>query len=377
MKIPLYRSFTDEEDIERVTAVLRRGSDWAIGPEVAEFESAVARYVGRKYGVSFNSGTSALHAAMLALRVGAGQKVVVPSFTFIATANAALFVGATPEFADIEDVTYGLDPESAEAAMGKKTTAMVPAHIGGVVCKSAEELERIAKKRKVAMIEDACEALGSRADERNAGTYGDASVLSFCANKVISTGEGGMVLTDDLKTYERLSLVKSHGRLDKTPYFTTTNPPDYVGLGYNWRISSMTAALGLAQLAKLDKAVDGRRRVAGWITRGLAKVREVTPPLEPSGYKHTYQMYTLRVKSGAKERDGLRDHLKKEGVFSKVYFDPIHKSRFYKGRPEAKRARLPVTDRVSGQVLTVPVFPTMAREEADYLAGSIAEYFER
>lgn len=375
MKIPLYRAFTDAEDVRRVSAVLKRGSDWAIGPEIAEFEGQVASYVGRKHAVAFNSGTSALHAAMLALRIGEGDEVVVPSFTFIATANAALFVGASPAFADIEPGTYGLDPESVEKALTRKTKVMIPVHIGGIVCKDADELEKLARRRKVALIEDACEALGSTANGRRAGTYGEASVLSFCANKLISTGEGGMVLTDDLQTYERLSLVKSHGRLDRQPYFKTTYPPDYVGLGYNWRMSSMTAALGISQLQKLEKAIALRRGTASTISSGLSRTGAVEMPQEPEGFRHTYQMYTIRVKRGKEVRDRLRSFLGKKGIFSKVYFDPIHLTRFYRGRPESNGVHLPVTIDISNTVLTLPIYPTMKKAEVEYLVGGIREFF--
>ena len=355
--------------------MLRRGSDWAIGPEVEEFEKDVASYVGRRHAVSFNSGTSALHAAMIALGVGIGDRVVVPSFTFIATANAALFVGATPRFADIEPRTFGLDAVATEKVLRQKTKALVPVHIGGVVCEQAGELEELARRRRVLLIEDACEALGSTAKGREAGTYGDVSILSFCANKVISTGEGGMVLTDDSRIHERLTLVKSHGRLDKQNYFRTTSPPDYVRLGYNWRISSMTAALGVSQLGKLERAVDGRRKVAASISRGLRRIPGLEIPHEPEGFRHTYQMYTVKVKGGKRVRDGLRGHLSKQGVFSKVYFDPIHLSRFYRGRPESREAELPVTEMVGNEVLTLPVYPTMTKEEVAHLTGSVAEFF--
>jgi len=375
LRIPLYRVFTDPEDLRQVASVLSRGEDWAIGPEVAEFERLLASSVGRKYAVAFNSGTSALHAAMLSLRVSAGDKVVVPSFTFIATANSALFVGATPVFADIEPLTCGLDPAAVERVLTEKTKVMVPVHVGGIICKGAEELESLAQERKLVLIEDAYEALGSTARGRMAGSYGDASVFSFAPNKLISTGEGGMVLTDDRKTLERLSLVKSHGRLDREPYFATSNPPDYVSLGYNWRLSSMAAALGISQFGRLGKAIALRRGVASLLSSGLGRVRGVETPQEPKGFKHTYQMYTIRVKAGRKARDGLRDFLKEEGVVSKVYFDPIHQSRFYRGRAESKSARLPMTEKVSEGALTLPMYPTMKKGEIEFLLGRVKEWF--
>jgi dTDP-4-amino-4,6-dideoxygalactose transaminase len=377
LKIPLYKAFTDDQDVRMVTSVLKRGSSWAIGPEVAEFERLVASYVGRKYAVSFNSGTSSLHAAMLALRVSRGDEVVVPAFTFIATANAAIFVGASPVFADIEKTTYGLDPESLGKAITRRTKVVIPAHIGGIVCKFAGELEDYARGRKVIMVEDACEALGSNSEGRRAGTFGDVSVLSFCANKLISTGEGGMVLTDRKEYYDRLKLVSSHGRLDKVPYFNSSVSPDYVDLGYNWRISSMTAALGVSQMGKLERAVVQRRRVAAKLSSRLKRIESIEVPVEPEGLRHTYQMYTVRVRGGRRARDALNLFLSSKGINSKVYFEPIHRTRFYREMLGDRTPHLPVTEWVSSRVLTIPVYPSMTDEEVGYTADCIGEFFAR
>jgi len=377
MKIPLYRAFTDASDVKKVSAVLKRGLNWAIGPEVVEFERTVAAYVGRKYAVSFNSGTSALHATMLALRIKDGDEVVVPSFTFIATANAALFVRASPVFADIERVTYGLDPDSVQESITRKTKAVVPVHIGGIVCRYAAELESLGRERKLLVVEDACEALGAKAKGRSGGTFGDVSVLSFCANKLISTGEGGMVLTDRRDVYERLKLVGSHGRPDKVPYFNSSASPDYVELGFNWRMSSMTAALGISQMKKLDRAIRLRRRVANMLNSRLSGVTEVEVPVEPDGFRHTYQMYTIRVRGGRKERDGLNEFLSSRGINSKVYFDPIHRTKFYRGLLGRRAPKLPATDWVSSRVLTIPVYPRMAKKEVAYLSDSVGAFFAR
>jgi perosamine synthetase len=314
---------------------------------------------------------------MLALRIGEGDEVVVPSFTFIATANSALFVGGSPVFADIERVTYGLDPGSVEKSITRRTRAIVPTHIGGIVCRYAGELESLGRERKLLVVEDACEALGATAKGRKGGTVGDVSVLSFCANKLISTGEGGMVLTDRKEVYDRLKLAGSHGRSDKVPYFNSSLSPDYVQLGYNWRISSMTAALGISQMRKLEKAIQLRRNVARMLNSRLSRVGEVEVPVEPPGYRHTYQMYTIKVRAGRKARDGLNGFLSSKGITSKVYFDPIHRTRFYRELLGRRAPRLPVTDWVSSRVLTVPVYPRMTRKEVEFVADSVKDYFGR
>ncbi|MDA4120004.1 MAG: DegT/DnrJ/EryC1/StrS family aminotransferase, partial [Thaumarchaeota archaeon] len=295
--------------------------------------------------------------------------------TFIATANAAVFVGATPVFADIERTTYGLNPEAVQKVLTKKTRAVIPAHIGGIVCQYARKLEELARDSKVVMVEDACEGLGSTTGRRKAGTFGDVSVLSFCANKLISTGEGGMALTDRRDIYDRLKLISSHGRLDKVPYFTSSTSPDYVDLGFNWRISSMTAALGLSQMEKLERAIALRRKVAKSLSSLLSKVKEVEVPFEPEGYRHTYQMYTIKVKAGRKVRDRLNAHLSARGITSKVYFEPIHRSLFYRQLLGKRTPQLPATEWASARVLTIPVFPSMTQRELGYVADSIERFF--
>lgn len=374
-KIPLYKVYTDAEDVDRVKKVIERGSYWAIGPEIEEFEKTVSNYLGAKYAVAFNSGTSALHATMMAAGIGSGDEVLVPSFTFIASANSALFVGAEPVFADIEGGTYGLDIASVKRGLDKKTKVIMPVHIGGLVNKDAAELRELASKENVMLLEDACESLGARANGVKAGTFGDASVFSFCGNKVISTGEGGMVVTNSGELYEKLELFRSHGRLEKEPYFLTTKSLDYIELGYNWRMPTMVAALGVAQMSKLEKVVEMRRGIAGRMTSEFSLLEELQPPEEPQGFRHIYQMYTVRVKSGKKRRDALRDHLTKKGIITKIYFEPVHLSYMYRNKYGHRPGELPVTERVSDEVLTLPIYPTMTDGEVEYLIGSVKEFF--
>jgi perosamine synthetase len=374
-RIPLYKVYWDENDVEAVTKIIKRGTYWTAGPEIEEFERVVANYVGVKYGVSFNSGTSALHAALLAYEIKQGDEVIVPSFTFIATANAPLFVGAKPVFADIEDSTFGLDPNDVERKITRRTKAIMPIHYGGLPCR-IKELRKIAQEYNLLLIEDAAESLGASVDGRKVGSFGDAAMFSFCGNKVITTGEGGIIVTNSSEIYERLKLIRSHGRLESEPYFMSTKTLDYIMLGYNWRISSITAALGLAQMKKLDRIIKMRRKNAEYITSKLSKIDEVKVPQPPEGYFHVYQMYTIRVKGGREVRDALKDHLAKKGIMSKVYFEPVHLTHFYREKFGFKGGELPVTERLSSEVLTLPLYPTMTIEEMDYIIESIKEFFQ-
>ena len=250
--IPLYKIYTDDEDVNLITKIVKRGNNWAIGPEIEEFENAIKNYIDVDYCLTLNSGTSALHAAFLAYGLGPQNDIVVPSFSFISTANSVSFVGANPIFADIEESTYGLDPELLSNYITPNTKAIVPMDYGGLPCR-INEINQVAKNNDVLVIEDSAEALGSTIDGKKVGSFSDSSIFSFCGNKVLTTGEGGAVVTNDKKIYEKIKLIRSHGRMDSKRYFDNVEQSQYLELGYNWRMSSITAALGISQIQKLDK----------------------------------------------------------------------------------------------------------------------------
>ena len=372
--IPLFKIYWDERDIEKVTSVIKKGAYWATGPEIKEFEEQVAEYVGVKYALAVNSGTSALHIVLAAQGIGMGDEVIVPSFTFIATANAPLFVGAKPVFAEIEEETYGLDPEDVEREITPKTKAIIPIHYGGSSC-HIEELRQIAQRHNLILIEDAAESLGASVNGRKVGTFGNSAILSFCAPKVITMGEGGMIFTDSRDVYEKAKLLYNHGRVETSDYFSSTEQMEYVTLGYNFRMSSMTAALGIAQMGKLAKVISMRRENAAYLTEGLSKVEGIETPKEPPGYFHVYQMYTIRVNGKEGIRDRLKKYLAEHGIGAKVYFDPVHLSLFYRREFGYKGGELPVTERISREVLTLPMYPGLTKAEMDYIVVKIKEFF--
>ena len=372
-KIPLFKTYWDEEDIESVTNVIKRSSYWATGPEIQEFENKIAEYVGTKYAVTFNSGTSALHALLLAYDVRRGDEIIVPSFTFIATANAPLFVGAKPVFAEIEDKTYGLDPEDVKERITAKTKAIIPIHYGGCSC-LIRELKEIAEDYNLLLIEDAAESLGAKIKEKKVGTFGDSTMLSFCQNKVITTGEGGAIVTDSKDVHEKIKLIRSHGRLETQDYFSSTGYMDYVSLGYNFRMPTMTAALGLSQIKKIDEIIKMRRDKAECMTEKLSKIEEITLPISPSDYFHVYQMYAIRINVNL--RDDLIKYLSDKGIMTKVYFPPVHLTHFYKSKFGYKGGELPITEEVSDQVLSLPMYPTLTEKEIDYIIEKINNFLE-
>lgn len=373
IKIPLFKIYWDEEDVQAVSKVIKSGAYWTTGPTVKKFEDKLAQYIGTKYAITFSSGTSALHSAVIAHGIKEGDEVIVPSFSFISTANVLLFERATPVFADIETRTYGLNPEDVKEKITNKTKAIIPVHYGGSPC-LIRELKEIAEDYNLILIEDAAESIGGSIGDKKVGTYGDSAMISFCQNKVITTGDGGAIVTDSKEVYEKLKLLRSHGRLEPSNYFSSGETADYITLGYNYRMSDISAALGIAQLNKIDKIVNLRRKNAAYLSKILSNVADVVPPIVLDNYFHVYQMYTILMKSGSKVRDYLLKYLIEKGISSKVYFAPIHLTHFYKNELHYN-CKLPVTEDTSGKVLTLPMYPSLTIEEMNFIAEEVKSFF--
>jgi len=373
-KIPLYKIYTDDEDLNLITKIIKRGKDWALGPEIEELENTLKNYVGTDYCITLNSGTSALHSTLLAYEIGTNNEVIVPSFSFISTVNSVLFVNGTPKFSDIEEITYGLDPKLLSQQITPKTKVIMPMDYGGMSCQ-INEIKKIAEQNNLILIEDAAESLGSSVKGKKTGSIADSSIFSFCGNKVLTTGEGGAVVTNSKEVYEKIKLIRSHGRLDKKSYFENPSMANYLQLGYNWRMSSMTAALGISQLHKLDKIIKMRQNNAVYISERLKKIPEIQVPSPPNDYDHIYQMYSIRLANN-QIREKLHEFLLEKSIFSKVYFYPIHKTSFYQNQISTIDSNLPVTESVSNEILTLPMYPNMTNEEKNYLVQSIYEFFE-
>jgi dTDP-4-amino-4,6-dideoxygalactose transaminase len=369
-KIPLFKSYWDEDDVEAVAKVIRRGTYWAAGPEIEQLERGISNFVGTKYALSFNSGTSALHADLLAHNITNGE-VIVPSFTFIATANAVVLAGARPIFAEIEDQSYGLDPEDVKERITNKTKAIIPVHYGGCPCRKIRALREIADDHNLLLIEDAAESLGSKIDDEMVGTFGHSSMFSFCQNKVITAGEGGIIVTDLKDIYQKLKLICSHGRLEtRENYFSTTKELDYIQVGYNFRMSSISAALALSQLKKINKIIKLRRERAKYFNKKLSKIKRIKTHIESKDYYHVYQMYTIQLEDN-ETRERLQQNLSKAGVMTRVYFEPIHLKTSYKEKFNYECRNLPRTEEISKKVLTLPLFPTLSYKEIDYIVDII------
>jgi len=371
-KIPLYKIYWDEEDINSVSKVIRRGMYWANGPEIVKFERKISEMLNVAHTVAVNSGTSALHLALLSLGIGPGDEVIVPAFTFIATANSVLFTGAKPIFADIESDTLGIDPKILEEYITEKTKAILPIHYGGIP-NNIHEIQKIAKEYGLHLVEDAAESFLAKSKNKFVGTIGDVGVFSFCQTKVFTTGEGGAIVTNSRELYEKLKLYRSHGRAESKDYFSSAELMNYISLGYNYRMPTMIAALGLSQLSKVKYMISRRKEIANRYREALEKLDIYIPKGLP-GDTCVHQMFSFLVKD-RRTRDKLQKHLISKGIMTKVYFNPVYKTKFY--RSMGYQIHLPVTEDIADRILTIPLYPSLTDNEVEYIITSIKEYFNK
>ena len=346
-----------DEEKSAVMAVLDSGQ-LAQGPIVESFEREFASWCGAKHAIAVNSGTAALHLLMLAHGIGEGDEVITSPFTFVASANAALFVGARPVFVDIEPQTYCLDPEKVEAAITPKTKAIMPVDLYGHAAQIPELLE-IAKRHGVALLEDACQAHGAAIGNRKAGGFGIDATFSFYPTKNMTTAEGGMVTTDDDNIAEKVTVLRQHG---------ATHRYQHDVLGYNFRMTDICAAIGRAQLAKLDRFNETRRRNASHLDEGLAGTPGVVLPRERKGYRHVYHQYTIRVDG---DRDRFQQKLREAGIGTAVHYPiPVHRQPLYQTLGY-REVSLPVSEDAAEHVISLPVHPALSESDLDRIVEAV------
>ena len=370
-KIPLYKIEWSNSDLKNITEIIKSGMFWTSGENIELFESAIAEFVETKYAVSFNSGTSALHAILIALNVGSGDEVIVPSFTFIATANAPLFVNAESIFADIEEETFGLNPDDVINKITKKTKVIMPIHYGGQSCK-IDELRKICDDYNLLLIEDSAEALGSIFKNKMCGSFGDAGMFSFTDAKICTSGEGGMITTNSQVINDRLKRIRSHGRVERQNYFNSSQNFDYIELGYNFRMSNIIATLALSQFKNLQSKIQARRSNALQMNKLLSDIDDIITPQFSKDRFQTFQMYSIRTNN----RNGLMKYLNENGIMTKIWFPPIHKSIYHK-KTLKYDLMLPVTEKVSSEILSLPMYPGLTENEMNYISDKIHEFKER
>lgn len=352
-----------KEEIEAVTGVLRSGFV-ASGPRVLEFEKQFADYCGAKYAVTTNSGTAALHAALYACGIGPGDEVITTPFTFVATANVILQQGATPVFCDIDPVTFNIDPAALKGKINIKTKAILPVDIFGHLY-DAGRIQSIAAEWGLKVIEDACQAHGAAYHDRKAGTLGDVGCFSFYATKNITTGEGGMLVTDSEEYAERARMFRHHGQSQKMRYH-------YFDMGYNYRMTDLAAAIGLVQMKKLDGFNQRRIDNAALLTDGLKNVAGIITPSVEEGYRHVFHQYAIRVTDEfPMTRDELSTHLTEQGIGNAVFYPKaIHL--FEHIRKEASKSdTFPVAEKMTREVLSLPVHPLVLEDDVRHIIDTI------
>jgi perosamine synthetase len=353
-----------EKEVQAVVKVLRSGmltSGLGAGIQVTEFENGFAKMAGAKHAVAVNTGTAALHAALMAVGVKHGDEVVLPSFTFVATAEAVVLAGAKPVFADIDPKTYNLSPAAVEKALTKKTKAILPVDLYGYSA-DMKPLRVLADKHGIALVEDAAQAHGLTYEGKPAGAFADAACWSMYASKNIMTGEGGVVTTNNDAIDETLRMIRTHG--EKAKYASLI-------LGTNYRMSEMQAAIGNVQLTRLEGFVAKRRQNAQVLTKILEKNQKLILPYESKDRLHSWYLYTARLKDATEEeRNRLIEELKKKGIGAEVYYiNPVHQMPFY--RENFGNAKLPETEKAAKQVFSLPIHPGVTEEQARFIGETV------
>ena len=384
--LPYGRHWVEEEDIQAVVNVLR--SDWiTMGPKIDEFEQSVCCYTGAQYAVAVSSGTAALHGAMFGLGIKPGDEVITTPMTFVATANAILYLGGTPVFADIDPKTGNIDPNEIEKKVTPKTKAIIPVHYAGLPCDMAA-LREIANRYNVRIVEDAAHALGAeyRLDNKwykvGECAHSDMATFSFHPVKHISTGEGGMILLNDKVLEEKTRRIRMHGvsldirkRLDKESIWLY----EMVDLGYNYRISDFQCALGISQLKKLNRFLKRRVEIAERYYSAFQEVEELSLPNPSSSLaavnKHAWHLYVIQLQLDKLKgtRENIYFALRAENIWPQVHYIPVHLHPYYQKRLGYKKGDFPVAESFYERILSLPLYPKMSDEDVDDVVEGVTK----
>ncbi len=370
--IPYGRQTIDEADIEAVVKVLK--SDFlTTGPVIEEFERRVAEYTGTKYAVAIANGTAALHAACFAAGIGEGDEVITSPITFAASANCALYCGATPVFADIDPKTYNIDPQDIERKITERTKAIIPVHFTGQPC-DMDEIHAIAKKHGLMVIEDGAHALGAEYKGAKIGGLSDMTEFSFHPVKHITTGEGGMILTNNEELYERLKLFRTHGITRDVRFMEKNDGPWYyeqIDLGYNYRITDFQCALGISQMDKLPGFLARRREIARIYDEAFAGKVNIEIPFQKEGCTNAYHLYVIRVKNG--KRKEVFEQLRGAGIGVNVHYIPVYKHPYYQ-KHGYDNVCCPNAEAYYNECISIPMYPGLTAEEQQYVIEKVMEY---
>ena len=351
-------------EVEKAVCEVLRSGSYILGPNTKAFEQEMADFYGCKYTVGLNSGTDALHLALRALNIGAGDEVITVAFTFVATTEAIGIVGAKPVFVDIDENTFDLDASKLEAAITPKTKAIIPVHLYGQPC-DMDAIMAVAKKHNLHVIEDCCQAVGALYKGKMVGTFGDFGCLSFYPTKNLGgMGDGGLIMTNDEKLRDRVVALRNHGGAVRYHH-------DEIGV--NSRLDEIQAAILRVKLPHLEEWTEKRRKAAAWYAEGLEGVPVVLPPTPPAGYEQSYYVYTIR----AEKRDELQAYLKANNIGCAVYYPvPLYKQPAYKDRG-FKAEDYPEAEKAAKEVLSIPMFPEITEEQVRRVCETIRAFYEK
>jgi len=368
--LPYGHQWIDDGDIDAVVEALK--SDWITqGPRVNEFESRVAEYCGAKYAVAVSSGTAALHAACAVAGISSGDEAITTPVTFAATANAVVYCGGKPVFADIRADTLNIDPDEIRKRLSPQTKAILPVDFTGHPA-DLKQIMAIAREKGLVVIEDASHALGAEYEGRKIGSLADMTILSFHPVKHITTGEGGMVLTDSKEFCEKLRVFRHHGIVKNNP----DNEPWYYDIhepGYNLRLTDFQCALGISQLKKLDRFVRIRRDIASRYNQAFADVAEIITPVEGKGVKSAYHIYVIQLLAErlSADRKAVFNALRAENIGVNVHYMPLHLHPFYQREFGYKKGDFPRAERYYERAITLPIFPKMSDEDVENVIKAV------
>lgn len=373
--LPYGRQWIDDDDITAVTHVLR--SDWlTTGPNVAQFEAAFADMVGAAEAVAVSNGTAALHAAMHAVEIGAGDEVIVPAMTFAASANCVVYQGGTPVFADVDSDTLLIDPVAVESKITARTKAIIAVDYTGQPC-DYDALRDIADRHNLALVDDAAHALGGQYKGRSVGTLADLNTFSLHPVKHITTGEGGMITTDDMAVAQKMRVFRTHGitsdhqqRAEQGSWFY-----EMVDLGFNYRITDFQCALGLSQLGKLRPWVLRRQQIASMYDEAFAEITAVSPLFVRADASHAYHLYVVQfdLEQMQVDRNIIFQALRAEGIGVNVHYIPVHYHPFYRDCFGTKRGLCPVAEAAYERIVSLPMFPRMTNEDVQDVITAVTK----
>ena len=371
MCIHLSRPDITEKEIEAVTAVLR-GPNLSLGPKLPEFEEAFCVYIGRKRAVAVNSGTSGLFLAMLAMGIGPDDEVITTPFTFIASATTIMMTGAKPVFADIDPVSLNIDPDQIESKITAATKAILPVEVFGNPA-GFDTICQVAKKHNLPIIEDSCEALGSVLNGRKVGTFGAMSLFAFYPNKQITTGEGGMILTDDDALADMCVSLRNQGRGKGTGWL------GHERLGYNYRLSDINCALGIVQLSRIEQIKTKRRQVAKWYQQMLAEDDRLIVPVETEGCEMSWFVFVVRLaeRFSRHQRDDVLNEMRNRGIQVSNYFPPVHIQPFMARQFDYREGDFPVTESVCKSTIALPFYNNLTKDEVSIVCTELKQVLDK